>query len=877
MAITIRIVVMDPGPLDGATPLPSPIDQFSNQDAALGLTKITLPAGLRFGRFDPGQLLAGQSGSFIIKHLSVSSAGGPHVAGSAVRIRPPALPDGTFGPDRTVLDFGDVGLGDGVIPEGLFPPVPVSHELVLDTQPDGAAPGPHVIQLTMEPARIETELTQRQVGVSGGDGDGDGDGDVFVYRPGGVPDGNVYTSFAVLAAALAVVQGPKIVEIDDSVTTPAVIPAGAFDVKGAVFRGRPGVALSILRGSVGTLLRNMYRIEGNLRLENNDPAASMVTLAAGEVFDVADGAALASLVAAPAVDTTAIGAATVRLQSGELFANALGPAVGASGGAGNSLVLLVYEGSIIGTDTIKSAVGSTVTAQMRDLGATLSRSHAANLGALVVTTIPAGASVEPDADNLLENGVAGRRWKATRSRISMALSRSGPGTVDVLYGANSVGLLQGSAYAIAAGTARMQIANPASEADSALGVRARVRSSVAAGVAEAYVSGAGAKASGVVEAFTADNAKLRATGVGSDVSGYVGASGFDATMEATGIGSRVTGYAKSYPAYGTVRQRATGKGARAGGAGMYFSDIYASGDGSVAEGLAFGLGLREASILASGLGSRATGMSAGGKIEASGPGSTAMGYAKRGDVSYDATVEASGRGSLAVGVANRDPGTLGPARLAATNAGSFALGIAYDANSKVESQGQGTFAMGLAITYGGGGAAEIIVGPAGQANGTFGGGLAGANAGFTARISSEENGSIAFGKCAAVVSDAYIQASAEGTFAHGRAMNGAIRATGFGSFANGNADVNDITSTGKGSFAAGDATAGAIAATADNATQFGPGANGRADTLQVGNAGIAFKGTVNAPGVYQNGDFWISGTGDVMVRTNGVTKNMSAI
>lgn len=118
---------------------------------------------------------------------------------------------------------------------------------------------------------------------------------------------------------------------------------------------------------------------------------------------------------------------------------------------------------------------------------------------------------------------------------------------------------------------------------------------------------------------------------------------------------------------------------------------------------------------------------------------------------------------------------------------------------------------------------------------------------------------------------ALISAAGDGAFAQGIAFNTAtISASADGAFAQGNASAANITASGLGAFAHGSTTgAVAIVASAANSAQFGPGTNALADSLQVGAAGLRFKGTVGAPAAPQNGDFWIAGV-YVYVRSNGV-------
>ena len=63
---------------------------------------------------------------------------------------------------------------------------------------------------------------------------------------------------------------------------------------------------------------------------------------------------------------------------------------------------------------------------------------------------------------------------------------------------------------------------------------------------------------------------------------------------------------------------------------------------------------------------------------------------------------------------------------------------------------------------------------------------------------------------------------------------------------------------------------GDISASGDNSCQFGPGTNTLADTFQIGDGGIRFKGTDGAPSALQDGDVWVA-SGYVYIRSNGVS------
>ncbi len=67
----------------------------------------------------------------------------------------------------------------------------------------------------------------------------------FVFQPGGVAAGNVFTSWAALYAAFNLAcpastkgtRSPSTIRIDDSFTSPATIPAGAYNLDGVTFDG----------------------------------------------------------------------------------------------------------------------------------------------------------------------------------------------------------------------------------------------------------------------------------------------------------------------------------------------------------------------------------------------------------------------------------------------------------------------------------------------------------------------------------------------------------------------------------------------------------------------------------------------------------------
>ncbi len=152
MAIHIRINVPNPQGLDSASRIPDNVRAVENAE---GIRVVNLGPADRFGLFDPGRFVAGQSGSFIIKHLTiVQDPSVPLGAGDLFGIVGPGFGTAVTPARRVLLDFGafpvDAGETTGIVSEGLCTPVPVDHHLFFRSAGDN---GPFLVQLSIEPVR----------------------------------------------------------------------------------------------------------------------------------------------------------------------------------------------------------------------------------------------------------------------------------------------------------------------------------------------------------------------------------------------------------------------------------------------------------------------------------------------------------------------------------------------------------------------------------------------------------------------------------------------------------------------------------------------------------------------------------------------------
>lgn len=109
----------------------------------------------------------------------------------------------------------------------------------------------------------------------------------FVYQEGGVAAGNVYSSWPALMNAVGAVEGAKSIVIDDTISSPAVVPAGAWDLNGSDLVGLNNEQPANLQISDGATLSNVDSIAGNLTVTSLSTAAAIL-VAAGESLAIRD-------------------------------------------------------------------------------------------------------------------------------------------------------------------------------------------------------------------------------------------------------------------------------------------------------------------------------------------------------------------------------------------------------------------------------------------------------------------------------------------------------------------------------------------------------------------------------------------------------------
>jgi hypothetical protein len=264
---------------------------------------------------------------------------------------------------------------------------------------------------------------------------------VIIFRPGGVAGGNVYTTWATTMAQVAAVHGAATVRVDDSIVSPAPVPAGTWDgetaallagyapdqntlelADGAVLKNWIGVrALDVLCDCVTT---SAFTFSPNQAFElldfgsiflNTGALVPAIAIAGGLGFGFAMIARMGSLdnSLAPTVATLFIGAgttATLYVQcNGFNFSfldtgNEIGGAVGST---------VIYEHDDTNPDLVSTLMLGT-TVNSRTSTVTSASSGSAALGTVAtadgaggITWSPVGASSELDGIVFRPGGVAG--------------------------------------------------------------------------------------------------------------------------------------------------------------------------------------------------------------------------------------------------------------------------------------------------------------------------------------------------------------------------------------------------------------------------------------------------------------------------------------
>lgn len=214
-------------------------------------------------------------------------------------------------------------------------------------------------------------------------GGGGGPFQTLVYRPGGTAGENVFTDWTLLMAALAQLQGTRVLQFDDSLVSPIVVPVGGpYDMTGVVWSTVPDhlVQVQIPEGASFTKLR-AFTDRIHVRFTGATPPIADFTFA-DEAVSVDNGAELSSSGAGPMIDISGSNATFfVGAQAGFFF---VAHAVVNISAAVTVSVFMQGSESALSASTFSGVVGSTLNLVLATSAPFVySISQAAFLGTLV--------------------------------------------------------------------------------------------------------------------------------------------------------------------------------------------------------------------------------------------------------------------------------------------------------------------------------------------------------------------------------------------------------------------------------------------------------------------------------------------------------------
>jgi len=178
----------------------------------------------------------------------------------------------------------------------------------------------------------------------------------FVYQEGGVAAGNVYNTWAALYAAMNAVAGPRVLQIDNSVTSPCVVPAGAYNLADVTMVGRGTLTLLQLANGV-TFTGFPTAIRDALRIDSVSAAAIYVQ-AAGDKDVILDNRSVLASSTTPFINVSSGANFQIIMNNESVLVNAGAAVLDVDAGGNGSIS--EYSASSVANNTYSGAGAPTV-------------------------------------------------------------------------------------------------------------------------------------------------------------------------------------------------------------------------------------------------------------------------------------------------------------------------------------------------------------------------------------------------------------------------------------------------------------------------------------------------------------------------------------
>lgn len=205
----------------------------------------------------------------------------------------------------------------------------------------------------------------------------------FVFRPGGVPLGNVYDNWSLLYADLILFAGPRIIEIDDSIAA-ITIPAGTYNLDGNVELRKKNNTNSLpitVSMASGAAFIDAYLFVG-INLQSNSATSVLNYSTITKSLYLKDGSRLSPLSTGHMINIS--DDMSIYLDSGSIFSTpgSTGNVLNMSGSGGATVDIFLSENTTLNANTLSGAITESLNVTISDSSAFIGSTQTAFLGAL---------------------------------------------------------------------------------------------------------------------------------------------------------------------------------------------------------------------------------------------------------------------------------------------------------------------------------------------------------------------------------------------------------------------------------------------------------------------------------------------------------------
>jgi hypothetical protein len=191
---------------------------------------------------------------------------------------------------------------------------------------------------------------------------------VFMFQPGGVAFGNVYTDWTTMMVVVAQVLPNRPMIVFDDTFAPCLVPLGTWDLAGVTLAGRSkllfgGPATTSVTLANGCVFLSLERVTGYLSLVSASTVPIFSCVGTQNYLVIDEGS---SLQATGTYSFLSVASATltVELREGSKFLTGISPVL-QNDPAGGTIILIINDGAVVEADTLGGTTGGAWTVVFR--------------------------------------------------------------------------------------------------------------------------------------------------------------------------------------------------------------------------------------------------------------------------------------------------------------------------------------------------------------------------------------------------------------------------------------------------------------------------------------------------------------------------------